>query len=344
MKILPVLILTGLLLCCKVYSQPVLQYGHLRVEGPFLKGQNNEIVVLKGVSLGWHNWWYKFYTPETVKELSEVWKCSVIRVAMGVDVDSGYIDLQEKAIEIIQPVIDEAIRANIYVIVDWHTHDIHFKEAEKFFTLIAEQYGEYPHIIYEIFNEPDNESWLDIKKYSVDLISAIRNKDPDNLILIGTPKWSQDVDLVAANPLEGFDNIMYTLHFYAASHREELRKKLKTAVTGGVPVFISECAPSESDGDGVLNISQMGKWLRLLDKKKISRVIWSVSDKPESSAMLVPGADAYNWSQSELTEAGKYALTVLGQEKQQKRLKIDRIAGILLLIIMAAFMMLMSNK
>ena len=69
---------------------------------------------------------------------------------------------------------------------------------------------------------------------------------------MGCPHWEQDIDIVAKSPIEGVENVMYTLHFYAATHKDYLRDKLEAAVKSSLPVFVSECAGMEASGNGVL--------------------------------------------------------------------------------------------
>ena len=75
--------------------------------------------------------------------------------------------------------------------------------------------AKYPNVIYEIFNEPDYETWPEVKAYSEEVIKTIRAIDPDNIILVGSPRWDQDIHLPAADPIKGYANLMYTVHFYA---------------------------------------------------------------------------------------------------------------------------------
>ena len=95
------------------------------------------------------------------------------------------------------------------MIIDWHSHHAHDYEAEAiaFFEEMAQTYGEHPNVIYEIYNEPMQISWSNtVKPYSESVIAAIRSIDPDNLIIVGSPTWSQDVDVVAQDPIEGYAN------------------------------------------------------------------------------------------------------------------------------------------
>lgn len=55
----------------------------------------------------------------------------------------------------------------------------------------------------------------DIKPYAEEVISVIRKHDPDNLIIVGTGTWSQDVNDAADDQLKDA-NVMYALHFMPA--------------------------------------------------------------------------------------------------------------------------------
>lgn len=294
-----------LLLSFFTKAQPVKKHGHLKVEGIQLKDEQGNPVVLRGVSFGWHNWWPRFYSAGTVQWLYKDWKCNVVRAAMGIEPDNGYLQKPDWSKEKIKTVVDAAIRQGIYVIIDWHSHNINTPQAKEFFTEMASAYGKNPHVIYEIFNEPDYETWDEVKKYSTEIINAIRAIDPDNIILVGSPHWDQDVHIVADDPLKGFSNIMYTLHFYAATHKQGLRDRADYALNKGIPLFISESAGMESSGDGALNLEEWSKWIDWAGKNKISWITWSISDKNETCSVLLPSASSEgNWKNSEIKESG----------------------------------------
>lgn len=296
-----------LAVCTAAMAQtPVKQYGQLQVRGAQLCSQDGKPVVLRGVSLGWHNLWPRFYNKGAVDELAKKWHASVIRAAMGVKIEDNYLENPSFAIDCMTPVIEEAIKDGVYVIIDWHAHDMYTTEAAEFFSKMSAKYGKYPNVIYELFNEPVEDSWPALKEYAATVIKAIRANDPDNIILMGCPHWDQDIDKVAASPLEGVSNVMYTVHFYAATHKQYLRDRMQKAVEGGLPVFVSECAGMEASGDGPLNEEEYNKWIDLMERLKISWVNWSLSDKNETCSMLLPRAKATgNWTDDVIKPWGK---------------------------------------
>lgn len=295
-------------------AQPVKKHGQLKVDGTLLKDEKGNTVVLRGMSFGWHNFWPRFYTAGAVKELHNNWQCSVVRAAMGIEPKNGYKEKPEESTRLMKTVIDAAIKEGIYVIIDWHSHNINLEEAKKFFAEMAQTYGKYPNVIYEIFNEPDQESWKDVKAYSEELISTIRAIDKDNIILVGNPHWDQDIHLVADDPIKGVENIMYTVHFYAATHKQSLRDRCDYALQKNIPIFISESAGMEATGDGPINDAEWNNWIKWAEAKKISWVTWSVSDKNETCSVLLPSAGSEGkWQDKDLKESGIKARAVIKQ-------------------------------
>ena len=286
-------------------AQPVKSHGQLKVVGTQLTDAQNRPVVLRGVSFGWHNFWPRFYTKETVDWLAKDWQCTVIRAAMGVEPDKGYLQDPEGSKAKVRAVVDGAIASGIYVIIDWHSHNTKLKEAAAFFTEMAKQYGHHSNVIYELFNEPDYESWTEVKAYSEELIKTIRSIDPDNIILVGNPHWDQDIHAVADSAISGASNIMYTVHFYAATHKQDLRARCDYALGKGIPIFISESAGMESSGDGPINVAEWQRWIDWAESKKISWVTWSVSDKDETCSVLKKtAASTGGWKAKDLKESG----------------------------------------
>jgi len=301
------LLLIVLLLCCGniTSAQPVKVHGQLKVEGTKLVDKNGKLVALRGMSFGWHNFWPRFYTAGTVKWLHDDWKCNVVRAALGVEPGGGYLKDSAGSVDKIKTVVDAAIKEGIYVLIDFHSHNIKLNEAKAFFTLMATTYGKYPNVIYELFNEPDYETWPEVKAYSEELIRIIRAIDPDNIILVGSPRWDQAINLPAADPIKGYNNLMYTVHFYAATHKQELRNRTDSAIQKGLPIFISECAGMEASGNGPLNYEEWQKWIDWMEARGLSWITWSVSDKDETCSVLQKTASSDGgWKETDLKESG----------------------------------------
>lgn len=292
---------------------PVAKHGTLKVKGNLITGQDGKPAQLHGMSLFWSQWMGKYYNAEAVRWLKQDWNCSVVRVAMGIE-HGGYLEHPQVEEEKVFTVIDAAIKENMYVIVDWHDHhgENHVKEAKQFFAKVAQRYGHLPNIIYEPYNEPLNVSWSNaLKPYHQAIIDTIRHYDSDNLIVCGTPNWSQNVDAAAADPLPD-SNVAYTLHFYAGTHKQSLRDKASSALAKGIALMVTEYGTSQASGNDGVYEADTKVWWEFMDQYHISGCNWSVADKDESSAALKPGASATGkWNRESLTRSGLFIRSML---------------------------------
>lgn len=288
---------------CK--AQPVEKHGQLKVVGTKLLDKNDIPVALHGMSFGWSCFHPRFYTAGAVEWLYKNWNCNVVRAALGVEPKSGYKTDPKISTELITTVVEAAIKEGIYVIIDWHSHNINLKEAKIFFAAMAEKYVGHPNIIYELFNEPDYETWAEVKAYATEIISVIRKYDTKNIILVGSPRWDQEILMPADDPITDYGNLMYTMHFYAGTHTQWLRDRTDAAIQKGLPVFVSECAGMEATGDGPIDYTEWQKYIDWMDKNNLSWVTWSVSDKNESCSVLNTSASADGkWEEKDLKISG----------------------------------------
>ena len=290
------------------------RYGLLQVDGNKIVNKGGEPVSLAGNSFFWSNdnWGgERYYTPEVVAWLKEDWNTTIVRAAMGVEDLGGYLDNKPVNKDRVKTIVNAAIDVGIYVIIDWHSHhaEDHTDEAVNFFQEMSTLYGEYDNVIYELYNEPLDISWSNtIKPYALAVISAIRAIDPDNLIVVGTPVWSQRVDLAAADPITGYSNIAYTLHFYTIYHQQWLRDRASAALESGIALFVTEWG---SIGYSLVD-PEANEWMTWCVTNKISHCNWTVNDKEEEWSILVPGASTSGgWSEDDLTDAGKLAKNII---------------------------------
>ena len=206
----------------------------------------------------------------------------------------------------------------MYVIIDWHilsdgNPNTYIVEAKQFFNEMASKYAANNNVIYEICNEPNGgTSWQDIKNYANEIIPVIRQYDKDAVILVGTPNWSQYVDQALADSITGYENIMYTFHFYAATHRDDMRQNVQNAVNAGLPVFVSEFGICDASGNGGIDEEQSGKWIKMLDDNQISYVIWNLSNKNETSSLISSACNKFSgFTVNDLSECGKWFLKLM---------------------------------
>ncbi len=298
-----VLLAPGLSEVSAAGNGPVSYYGQLQTSGNRIIGSSySEPVQVKGMSFFWSNWQGQYWNSGTVDRMVEEFKCEILRCSLGVD-DQGSI-YNGGDVGALRSVMDAAIAKDIYVIVDWHSHGAHnnTNAAKSFFSEIARDYGKYDNVIFELYNEPTMVSWSTVKGYAEQVIPEIR-KYSDNLIIVGTPTWSQDVDAAANDPIND-SNVAYVLHFYAGTHGGDLRGKGDAALNKNAAVFVSEWGTVNADGDGSVNVGSTEQWLSWMDSNKLSWCNWAISSKAEGSSIF--GGDG-----SSLTEAGNYLKKIL---------------------------------
>jgi endoglucanase len=305
-------LLINLNLGAHVAKNPVKLHGVLRIEGNQMVNAAGVPPQLRGISLSWSTWGgKKYYNTEVIDWLVKDFKISLLRASMAVQPEGGYLQNRDEQINLITAVIDAAIKNGIYVLIDWHDHNAeqHFEESKAFFAIMSQKYAGVPNVIYEIFNEPAQQSWDVIKNYSVEVIKTIRKYDSKNLIVVGSPRWDQEVDIAAADPIKGFNNLVYSFHFYASDpyHQDKLRAKAELAMKNGLALFVTEWGVGESNGDGEFNLEKTSRWMDWMENNRLSWVNWNVTDKKETTALMLPGAPVNGgWSDQQLTEAGKY--------------------------------------
>ena len=295
------------------------KHGALQVKGNQIVDEHNRPASFAGPSLFWSNTGWgadKYYNAEVIASIHKNWHATIVRAAIGADKNGGYAADPEGNYAKAERVIDAAIDQGMYVIVDWHSHDAHKNPALAiaFFEKIARQYGTSPNLIYEIYNEPlQNVDWsTTIKPYAEQVIKKNRAIDPDNLIIVGTQTWSQDVDKAAADPIQGFSNIAYTLHFYAGSHGQSLRDKAQQALDKGIALMVTEWGTVNANGDGGVDKKQTELWMDFVRKNHLSICNWALNDKKEGASELKTGtAPDGKWTDANLTESGLYVKHII---------------------------------
>ena len=348
--ILSILLLTGFL--SSAYAQTIVdRHGQLSVEGTKVKDECGRTAQLKGMSFFWHQWdrSSEYMNRDVMEKLRDDWKVEIVRIPIAVrDGDPcsvlgtrtlaagecggsnpGGVTGKRWAYDVARRAIQAAVDAGIYVIVDWHAHPNKRTEAKEFFRTMAQEFGQYPNVIYEIYNEPTGSSWTDLdqdwpelKAYSRDLIATIRQHDPDNLIVCPTPFYDQFVHQAADDPItvdidnNPVSNIAYCLHIYADAHRFDGQPGswAKDALQKGLPMFVTESGATATDfgqprstGRNQPNYPEYDKWRGWWDDNGISFCTWSMSIKDEYGSSLLPGAStAGNWNnQTDLSDEGR---------------------------------------
>ena len=295
--------------------------GRLHVKGTKLVDKKGHEVQLRGVSTHGLSWYPQYVNDKCFAQLHDKWGANVLRLAMYTEEYNGYCSGDAKNRSDLKKLIKKGVKLakkhKMYVIVDWHilsdgNPNSHKKEAKAFFREMSREFKGYNNVIYEICNEPNNgTSWKEIKSYAKSVISTIRKNDKKAVIVVGTPTWSQDVDQAAADPIKG-DNIMYALHFYAATHKTDLRNKMTAAINKGLPVFVTEYGICDASGNGVIDKKEADRWVQTMDEYGVSYIAWNLSNKQESSSIIKSSCPKVSgFKKSELSDEGRWLYHLL---------------------------------
>lgn len=315
--------------------------GNLQLINNTICNEQGVPVQLRGIST--HGFqWFPIYKDHTIPNAVKFFNIDIIRIAMYVedykfinnemDFWNGYMADKDSTLKKKEDYIQDAIDAGVYVIIDWHIHNVpsnFTSDAIEFFSKMSKKYGGYPNVLFEICNEPEGGvSWSSIKSYAEQVIPVIRNNDPDdheNIIIVGTPNWCQYVDEAANDPILNYDNLVYALHFYAASHKESYRQRALDALNGTnnmgnnynrnkIPLIATEWGTSDYSTT-VTDFNEAQKWLDLLDSQNISWINWSLSNKDEASSILKPTSGLSGpWTYEDLTVSGAWIKEKLPQD------------------------------
>jgi endoglucanase len=291
-------------------TTPVAANGQLYVKGTKIVNQNGQPFVIKGVSTHGIAWFPQYITKDGFQTLRDSMGVNTVRLALYSSSGEGYsTDLHKK--------VDEGVKyateLGMYVVIDWHilnngNPNTDKAAAESFFKEMAGKYKDNNNVLYEICNEPNGDvQWeRDIKPYAESMISVIRAIDNDAIVIVGTPTWSQDVDVAAKSPLSD-KNTVYALHFYAATHKQDLRNKAQTAINAGLPLLVSEFGICDASGNGNIDETEANKWMEFLDNNSIGRICWNLSNKNESSSLIASSSQKTSgWTDADLSQSGKW--------------------------------------
>lgn len=319
------------------FAGPVSHFGRLVTCNPvktYLCGEKtNAAVQVKGPSLYWSTGLgTAFYNETAINWFVNNMNIGVVRAAMaikywdggsdpismsdgnrGPTTDFGYLSTgstnKDKQKKMIETVIQAAIDNDIYVIVDWHSHraDQETSEAVAFFSAMATKYKDVPNIIWEVYNEPLQ--WTaasTINSYASQVAAAIRNAHNNNLIVVGSSKWTSYPLQQSQQGLHNtYENIAYSFHFYAAEHSLGNGNDAGSAASSNVPMFVTEWGTTAASGDGTPDSSKTSTWTKWMDNNKLSNCNWFGGADDQGSAMFKSGTIPSTMSTSNLSTSGK---------------------------------------
>lgn len=296
-------------------------FGQLQVKDANIVNQRNEVVQLRGLSSHGLLWYPEYTNYRSIKTLQE-YGGNAFRIAVYSD-NNGYLKDPFNTMKYVYMAIENSLGADVYAIIDWHVlldkdPNVHIAEAIQFFSAISAKYANEPGIIYEICNEPNGDTtWEDITKYANEVIPIIRKNSPNAIIIVGTPKYSTDIDSVIEKPLS-FSNIMYSYHLYTGSTKG-FRSNLTKALEQNIPIFVSEWGINYDSYPDSVNFDVAKDFLDFLNQNNISWINWSLSNKAEDYALLNKTTEKLSeWTSDDFSKTGQFIIDSLARKDNSK--------------------------
>ncbi len=290
------------------------EHGALRVDGTQLVDQNGDPIQLYGMSTHGIAWFPQFVSYDSFKTLRDDWNTNCVRLAMYTAEYNGYCTGgdQDYLKSLVRTGVDAATELGMYCIIDWHIlqdqdPNVYKEQSKAFFKEMSETYADNTNVIYEICNEPNGyATWESVKAYAEEIIPVIRANDPDAVIIVGTPTWSQDIDKAKADPLDE-ENILYALHFYAGTHKDVLWNRMDSCIQNGLPVIVSEFGMCDASGNGANDFDSAKSWMDVIERHNVSFFCWNLANKDESSSVFKASCTkTCDWTQEDMNESGKW--------------------------------------
>jgi endoglucanase len=184
----------------------------------------------------------------------------------------------------LRPAVDYATEKGLYVIIDWHYVGgtaAHPDTTVAFWSDIAPRFKDDSNVLFELFNEPtDGGSWATTTNPNMQAwFDQVRKDAPDNLILVGSANWDQQVGDAVTSPLEG-TNIVYTAHMYPQHWQIAYLQDQITTAAASAPVFVTEWGFEESQMAALLQgtITSYGDpFKQFLEERHLSWSAWCAS-------------------------------------------------------------------
>ncbi len=315
-----VMLLCLFMLLCSINlnaQSPVGANGKLKVSGTRMVNEAGNVVQLRGFSTHGINWFTDCYNFNSMSSIAKDWGADIFRIAVYPTekpdgTKGGYEGNPDFWKKYVDDLVDMSEKLGMYCLIDWHVltpgnpnDATYLPMAKEFWAYMSKKHAGKKHVLYEICNEPNGVNWPTVKTYAETIIPIIRANDPSTIIIVGSPTWSSDVDVASNNPITGETNIMYSFHFYAATHTQNYRDKISTAISNGLAIFATEWGTTAASGGGGANYTESDIWMNFLNTNKISWCNWSYSDKDETSAALIKGSASQNlWNNP--TTSGAY--------------------------------------
>jgi len=295
----------------------------LHVDGNKVKDPNGNIVILRGVALtdlgaleDWNggalNAVDRITNPNDTQGNSPGWYTKIIRIVIAPPDSTTpprswphpFNADNNDLYNLLRTFVDYCAEKEVYVAIDWHyvahTYD-HVASTSEFWRYMAPRFKDDTHVIYELFNEPNNPGgsdaamWTSVKNDMQTWIDIVRGYAPDNLIFVGTPSYCQIIGPTATDPVSDI-NVVYISHIYPLhwlSSSNQYYRDTITAAAAAHPVIMGEWGfTSDMNYDDPYHIvigtqTNYGKPIKkFIEGIGIGNIAWCAGDPSWGSPMF----------------------------------------------------------
>ena len=300
------------------------------------------VVVLKGVvtyNVGWNGFEDNVSMAALTRLQSEGVNCIRVTVFVENAGNNSYHTADEQRRDelraMLKVAIDNASSLGMYCIVDWgilasiEMNDEVNASAKELFVTLATDYKDNPYVIYEICNEPENNTWSSIVKgYAEDVIEAIREAGSNAIVIAGPDNSATNISKsgVSNDPIDApiatalAYNVAYSFHTYTYSREYSHGNYcygwiLRDALEAGLTVISTEFSPADatmSDTTSNVDLKEADKFLNLFLENDMSYVFFRYISKDISCGQYMFRENVTeflndgSWTTDMLSESGQW--------------------------------------
>jgi endoglucanase len=280
-------------------------HGKLKKSGNHLVDAHNVPFELRGIGTHHMLEYQSLYTDASIKTL-KMYGVNCIRLTAYLKTRTysksngyparGYLVATDETKEVMDNLIQLCIDNDMYCIVDWHVlggdGDVtdYTTEAVDFFDYFADKWHSYPNIMYEILNEPFENSPAECVPFAQATVAKIRDYDPNAVIICGINVQEYGIaEFKTAFDAAGITDIFYSFHIYIGdvepSGYESVFNSLDNAIEN-YPFFMTEWGNSEASGDGTRNDELAAMILDYLHDNCVPHCFWKWTYQNMTTAVL----------------------------------------------------------
>lgn len=286
-----------------VYAQTYKKRGKIRKVGNKIVAEDGNEILMTGIGTHSLSEYNNLYTSEVFKTL--VYNgINCLRVSVYLSdkqfansegrVGKGWINHSETIKDIIDKLIPIATEEGLYIILDWHSYhaidggDVtkYQSQSEEFFRYFSSKYKNYGNIMYELHNEPYQNSAQQLLSGVQENARIIRENVPDAILICGHGNdWATNaVDTM--NKLFNIDNnldIFISPHIYTGDQAVDY---IREFTTKNAPIFVTEWGNSSLSGDEKPNDEVANEMFEYCHTNHINYCLWKLTYQNMDTAIL----------------------------------------------------------